>query len=124
MRRKYNLCSITAYRLMRDHRTILKQLFKAQGATLIAIAQEMGWKSPRTVAWKLSGKRDWSTGELEKMCEIAGITIVRLAEMADDLTLAKHAQTITVARIVDDLPLTAREAVLQYAQSIKDKTND
>lgn len=109
---------------MRDHRSILRQLFKAKELSLADIAVRMGWKSPRTVAHKLNGDRDWATGELERMCEIAGITLVMLAEMADDITLARHPESVTAARLVDGLTSAQREAALQYLKSIASERSD
>ena len=110
---------------MRYHRIILKQLLDSKPEiTLPVIAAHMGWKSPRTAAMKLSGERGWKTGELAKMCEIVGITVVQLSEMSDDLILTKHAQSVTAARIIDAMPLAKREAALQYLISMGDSPND
>lgn len=88
---------------MRDHRSNLQALYKAMGLTLPDVAKLMGWKSPRTVAMKLEGKRDWKSGELERMCKIAGITLVRLAEMSSDLQPTKHKEALKAASLVDRL---------------------
>lgn len=110
---------------MRQHRLILKQLFDSRPEiTLPIIAARMGWKSPRTAAMKLDGSRGWKTGELAKMCEIVGITIVQLAEMSDDLIVTKTGEAVTGARIIDELPLVDRLAVIQYLLSIKKRTDD
>jgi hypothetical protein len=86
---------------VRDHRTNLKALYDAMGLTLPDIAKQMGWKSPRTVAMKLDGKRDWKSGELERMCKIAGTTLVRLAEISSDLQPTKHKEALKAASLVD-----------------------
>lgn len=110
---------------MRQHRLILKKLFDSRPEiTLPIIAAKMGWKSPRTAAMKLDGKRGWKTGELAKMCEIVGITIIQLAEMSDDLIVTNTGEAVTAARLVDELPLTERLAALQYLMSIKKRTDD
>ena len=109
---------------MRNHRTILKQLLAAKELTLPAIAAGMGWKSPRTVAFKLSGQHDWKTGELQRMCEIAGITIIRLAELSDDLVLTKHPESVTAARLIDSMTASQREQVIQYILSIETPKRD
>lgn len=116
----YNFCDQTrASRTVKPHREILADLFHAQRITLDVIAARMGWKSPRTVAHKLRGTRDWATGELERMCTIAGITIVQLAEMSNDLHLAKTQEALTAARIVDSLPEGSRERALQYLKALQ-----
>lgn len=104
---------------MKPHREILRDLYRAHGITLDAIAKRMGWRSPRTVAHKLHGARDWASGELERMCEIAGITLVQLAELSSDLQVTKTQEAVTVARLVDALPLADRERVLQYALGLQ-----
>lgn len=110
---------------MRQHRLILKQLFDSKPEiTLPVIAAHMGWKSPRTAAMKLDGARGWKTGELARMCEIVGITVVQLSEMSDDLVLTKTNEAVTGARIIDGLPLADREAAIQYLKAIKSRTSD
>lgn len=78
----------------------------------------MGWKSPRSVSHKFRGNRDWATGELERMCKIAGITIVQLAEMSNDIHLTKTPEAVSAARIVDELPAAVRESAMQYLKNL------
>ena len=106
---------------MKPHREILADLFHAQGMSFDVIAPRMGWKSPRSVSNKLRGRRDWSTGELERMCHIAGITLVQLAEMANDLHITKTPEALTAARIVDDLTPGVRESAMQYLKALQSK---
>lgn len=103
---------------MREHRRILASILKAQDLSHADIAKRMGWDSPSAVGNKLRGERDWKSGELERMCEIAGITIIQLSEMSDDLVLTKHQETVTIARIADELSPAMREQALQYLKSI------
>jgi len=104
---------------MTGHRAILKELLQTEKLTLPAIAQKMGWESPRSVAHKLAGRRDWKAGELEKMCEIAGITLIQLAQQADDLVLAKHKESLDAAAIVDRLPPEKRPLALDMLKAIE-----
>lgn len=103
---------------MREHRRILASILKAQGLSHADIAKRMGWDSPSAVGNKLRGERDWKSGELERMCEIANLTVIQLAEMSDDLVLARHQETVTLARIVDELTPAQREQALQYVKSL------
>lgn len=103
---------------MREHRRILASILKSKDLSHADIAKRMGWKSASAVGNKLRGERDWNSGELARMCEIAGITILQLAEMSDDLMLAKNQDTVTIARIADELPPALREQALQYLKSI------
>ena len=104
---------------MREHRRILASIFRDKNLTHAKIAKAMGWDSPSTVGNKLRGERDWATGELERMCEIAGITVIHLSELSDDLVLAKNKDSVTLARIADDMDPFERERLLQYARTIK-----
>lgn len=112
------VASLTLSHPMRNHRRILATILKSKGLSHADIAKAMGWKSPSAVGNKLRGERDWSSGELEKMCQLAGITVVHLAEMSDDLVLTKHPESVAVARMTDELTLAQREQVLQYLRSI------
>lgn len=105
-------------RPMREHREILQSIYTAKGLSHADVAKAMGFRSPATVGNKLRGERDWKTGELERMCEVAGITVVHLAEMSDDLVLTKHIESVTVARMTDDMTAAQRERMIQYAKSI------
>lgn len=106
---------------MREHRRILASILKSRDLSHADIAKRMGWDSPSAVGNKLRGERDWKSGELERMCEIAGITIIQLSEMSDDLVLTKHHETVTIARIADELSPALREQALQYLKSIAGK---
>lgn len=71
---------------MDKHRSILKNKLREVGLTQKEIASRMGWSSQGTVSAKLNGDRDWSEGELARMCELAGITIVELAALSGDMS--------------------------------------
>lgn len=98
---------------VKPHREILRDLINARDLTLPEVAHRMGWRSPRAVAHKLKGDRDWASGELERMCEIVGITLIHLAEMSSDLRLTKTADALTAARIIDDATPAERERLMQ-----------
>lgn len=84
----------------------------------------MGWDSPGTVGNKLRGERDWKSGELERMCELAGTTIVTLSAMSDDLKVTKHPEAVEAAALVDGLPEEKRQAALSFLRSIINLGND
>jgi transcriptional regulator with XRE-family HTH domain len=105
-------------RSMRKHRRILADILQSKGYSHRDIAKHMGWKSASAAGNKLRGERDWASGELEKMCELAGITVIYLAELSDDLVLTKHPESVTGARMIDELSLAQREQALQYIRSI------
>ena len=89
------------------------------GLSQRVIADKMGWGSNSTVSQKLAGKRDWSEGELTRMCEIAGITVTWLAENSDDLVIAKHKTTTTIASVADLLTEEQRAILLSLANTMK-----
>ena len=101
-------------RPVKPHRVVLAHLLKQQGITLQAVADVMGWKSPRAVAHKLKGERDWATGELEKMCKIVGITLIELAEMSNDVHVTRTPEAMTAARIMDNASPLERERMMQF----------
>lgn len=106
-------------RAVKPHREILADLLRAKHLTNPMVAKRMGWKSPRSVAHKLRGTRDWATGELERMCKIAGITLVQLAEMSNDIHLTKTSEAVSAARMVDELSFADRERALQYLKGLQ-----
>jgi hypothetical protein len=80
----------------------------------------MGWKADGTAGHKLGGRNEWKPGELERMCELAGMTIVSLAAMSDDLKVTKRKEAVEGAAILDDLPkeqLIAAMAMLRAMQA-------
>lgn len=105
-------------RPMRSHRAILSSALKEKGLTHKAVGAMMGI-SPATVGHKLRGIRDWESGELAKMAEIAGMTLLMLAEQSDDLFLAKHTDTLEAAVILDDLAPEDRAAAVEMIKAMK-----
>jgi transcriptional regulator with XRE-family HTH domain len=103
---------------MRTYRSILKSKLREVGMTQKGIAARMGWASQGTVSFKLNGDRDWSEGELQRMCELAGVTVAWLAENSDDLVITKNKKSITIASKADGLTEAQRDLVLSLIESM------
>lgn len=97
---------------MRNYRDILKAKLKEAGLTQKTIAKQMGWVTQGAVSNKLLGKRDWVEGELQRMCELAGVTILWLAANSDDLKIAANRSTIEIALLVDSLSEAKRQGLI------------
>lgn len=106
---------------MRSYRAILKMKLQDAGVSQREIAARMGWGSNSTVSHKLAGKRDWAEGELQRMCEIAGITVAWLADNSDDLVIAKNRTTTSIAAEADGLTEEQRQILLSLAKSMKNQ---
>ena len=105
---------------MRSHRVILAKALKDNGLSHKAIAKAMGWKSAGSVGHKLSGRRDWSEGELARMCELAGMTIIELAAASNDMPgFSKRKGTAEGASILDDLTDAQFEAAMQMLRAMR-----
>lgn len=89
-----------------------------------AIAKMMGWDSPGTVGHKLRGRNKWGPGELERMCEIAGMTLVMLAEQSDDLHLAKRRESVEAAAILDEISPEEVAAAMALLRAYRAKKSD
>lgn len=109
---------------MRSHRAILAAALKAKGMTHVKIAKAMGWRAAATAGHKLRGERDWETGELGKMAELAGMTLVMLAEQSDDLHLTKRRRTIEGAVILDALDDAKFEAAIAMLKAMAEPNID
>lgn len=88
--------------LMRKHLPILASLLKAAGYKQSDVATILGYKSGSAVGMMLRGERPMGRGDLEKMCELAGITVISLASVSDDLHLAKRPESVEGAAILDE----------------------
>lgn len=105
---------------MAGHRQVLAGKFKEIGATHRDIAIAMGWKSAGTVGHKLTGRRDWSEGELPKMCALAGISLLQLSELSDDMPGYYHRKDIAEAvDILDKLPEAEFHSIMIILRSLK-----
>ena len=104
---------------MRTYRSILKTKLQEAHLNQRQIAKAMGWSSAATVSLVLAGKRDWSEGELKRMCELAGVSILWLAANSDDLVIAEHKESVDIASISDTLSPEARQALLLLAKQMQ-----
>lgn len=103
---------------MASHRSILTERFKSVGLTHVRIAKAMGWRSPASAGHKLRGRNEWSEGELVKICALAGMTMLELAELSDDLPLSRHQETTKAARILDSLSAEKRRRLLDLMETM------
>jgi transcriptional regulator with XRE-family HTH domain len=101
-----------------SYRDILQNLFTAQGKSHADIAKALGWDSPSTVGNKLRGERRTQLTELEAMAREAGITLVQLAALSDDLILADHSESVEAASIIDAWPEDKRQLAVQMLRAI------
>lgn len=105
---------------MKTYRSILKAKLKDAGLTQRQIAVTMGWSSSATVSLVLSGKREFAEGELARMCELVGITIIELASQSDDLQgFSKRKGTAEGASILDNLNDEQFEAAMNLLRAIQ-----
>lgn len=111
-------------RPMRSHRAILAAALKANGLSHRTIAEAMGWKSPATVGHKLRGRNDWESGELARMAELAGMTIIMLAERSDDLHLAKRQEALEGAAILDEIDPSDLDAAMSILRNFRNRKTD
>lgn len=58
-----------------------------------------------------------SREDLERLCEMAGVTIAQLAAQSNDLVLTKHRESVEAASLVDELPAEARKALVALIRS-------
>lgn len=84
----------------------------------------MGWKSPATAGHKLRGRNEWAEGELVKICELAGMTLIELADASDDLTLGRNQETTRAAKLFDRLPEDKRRSLLALIESMAPPDTD
>ena len=105
---------------MRSYRLILSAALKQAGYTHETLAKAMGWKSDATAGHKLRGRNEFKPGELARMCELAGMTIVSLAAMSDDLHVTKRKEAVEGAVILDDLPPDQLAAMMNMLRTMRD----
>lgn len=106
---------------MKTHRNVLAKALKDSGHTHRTVALAMDWKSPASAGHKLTGRTDWSEGELAKMCALADMTIVELVAASDDMPgYFKNRKAAEAAALLDrltDKQLDAVLSVLRIMQS-------
>jgi transcriptional regulator with XRE-family HTH domain len=109
---------------MRSHLAILKTLLREKGLTQKDVAIALGYQSPSAVGMMLRGERAMAREVLEKACDLAGITLVALADMSNDLHLTQHAEAVEAAAILDDMTPEERAAVMPLLRSYRKHKGD
>ncbi len=109
---------------MRAHLTILASLLKEAGVSQKEVATALGYKSQAMISMMLRGERPVGRAELERMCELAGVTIVGLAGMSDDLVLTKRPEALEGAAILDEIPAEQLAAVMGLLRSYRSPSGD
>lgn len=104
---------------MRGYRAILAKRFKEKGLTQSEVSKRIGYSSGSTVGMMLRGDRTIGREDLERMCEVAGITLIELASLSDDLKLTTTHEATEAASILDALPPEKRELAMQMLRAIK-----
>lgn len=108
---------------MRSHRVILAELLKAKIGSHRAIAKELGW-SPAKVGHVLSGRNEFQPGELERMCELAGITYITLASQSDDMVPTKRPRVLRGAALLEGMTDQELEAMIALMEANRSARND
>lgn len=106
---------------MRQHKTILARLLKDAGYTHASAAKAIGYKSGSAVGMMLRGERELGMDDLKKLCDLAGVSVVTLASMSDDLVLTTHPDTAAMAKELDTMTPEAREAVWALIRAMKSR---
>ena len=109
---------------MRAHLSILSSILRKNGVSQSAVAKALGYKSQSMVSMMLRGERPVGKAELEQMCQLAGITIIALAEMSDDLVLTKRPESVEGAAILDEIPAEQLAAVMGLLRSYRSPPSD
>jgi transcriptional regulator with XRE-family HTH domain len=109
---------------MRSHLSILAGLLRSRGVKQEDVAKALGYNSQSMVSMMLRGERPVGRVELERMCEMAGITIVGLAAMSDDLVLAKRPEAVEGAAILDEIPPAELAAAMALLRAYRSKGSD
>lgn len=109
---------------MRAHLAILKTLLKEKNLTQEDVAKALGYKSPSAVGMMLRGERAMARVVLEKTCELAGITLVALADMSDDLRLTQTSDAVEGATIIDEMTPEERAAIMPLLRSYRNRKTD
>lgn len=106
---------------MAGHLKILSQLFRDKGIKQSDVAQKMGYNSPSAISMILAGKRGIGRKELLQMCEIAGVSLTQLAGLSDDLHLTETAEALQGATLIDAMPESMRQDVLDILKGMAAK---
>lgn len=103
----------------RQHKIILARLLKDAGYTHASAAKAIGYRSGSAVGMMLRGERELGIGDLKNLCDLAGVSVVTLGSMSDDLVLTTHPETAAIAKEVDSMGPGAREAVWALIRALK-----
>ena len=57
--------------------------------------------------------------ELKRMCELAGVTLVELAGLSDDLKITKRAESAEAAAILDNMTEIELAAIMPLLRSYR-----
>lgn len=106
---------------MRAYRVILAQKLKDAGHRQSDVAKALGYSSPSAIGMMLRGERQIGRQELEKMCELAGITIIELAGLSNDLKITKTEEALEGAEILDGLPPAELAAAMAMLRALRRK---
>ena len=109
---------------MRAHLAILKSLLKEKNLTQEDVAKALGYKSGSAIGMMLRGERAMARVVLEKTCELAGITLVALADMSDDLRLTQTLDAVEGAAIIDEMTPEERAAIMPLLRSYRNRKTD
>jgi predicted transcriptional regulator len=109
---------------MRSHLSILSSLLSKRGIKQVDVAKALGYSSQSMVSMMLRGERPVGRAELEKMCELAGVTLVALAEMSDDLVIARRPEAVEGAAILDEIPTAELAAAMALLRAYRAKSSD
>jgi transcriptional regulator with XRE-family HTH domain len=109
---------------VRKHIPILKALLEAKGIHQGHIAERLGYKSASAIGMKLREERGLERRELEVMCEMAGITVVHLASISDDLHLTKRPEASEGAVILDELDENDLHAAMTLLRTMRNRKSD
>lgn len=104
---------------MRKHLDILSALLDERGLTQGEVAKRLGYKSASAVGMMLRGERGMSRDVLERMCDLAGISLVSLAAQSDDLKVTKRAEALEAAKIIDELTEDQLAALMPLLRSYR-----
>lgn len=104
---------------MTQHLAILKKLLTDKKLTQGKIAKLLGYDSPSAVGMMLRGERSMSREVLEKLCDLAGVTVVSLAAMAGDLRVMNNPQAVEGAAILDDMTPEELAAIMPLLRSYR-----
>lgn len=104
---------------LRQHKVILARLLKEAGYSHASAAKAIGYASGSAVGMMLRSERGMGMDDLQKLCALAGVSVVTLASMSDDLVLTISPETAELARDLDGMTPDQRAAVRQMIAAIK-----